>query len=125
MIRHLFNNELQILEVTYQGQINAEDILKFSSFISTNKELPRKLKILTDATDAHYNFSHSTADELISYLKQNLKNYHSIMDAFIHSKPKETAYSQLLEIEKNYDNYAHKVFATKEAALHWLMVDLF
>ena len=125
MIKHQFNEKLQILEVTYLGELSAEEILKFSTYVSTNIELPRKLKILTDATNATYNFNHDTVEKLMSNLKRNLENYQLIMDAFIHSKPKETAFSQLFEIERAYTNYVHKVFATKEAALNWLMMDLY
>ena len=120
MIKHWFNKDMQTLEVTYLGIIRAEEILDFSSFISNNKNFPRKLKILTDAREASYGFGINTVNLLVDPLVRNLKNYHSVMDAFIHSKPKETAYSQLLEIDNRHSNYVHKVFSTKKAALSWL-----
>ena len=120
MIKYTFNEDLQILDVKYEGAINTEDILNHVRFISENNTLPRKLKILTDARNVNYNISPGSIPELTKALKQNLTRYEFIMDAFLHSKPKETAYSLLLEVEQKYNNYSHKVFTTKEAALEWL-----
>jgi len=125
MIEYKFNHELQILEVSYQGFISSEDILTFYYYVSNNAEFPRNLKILTDARKATYDFNINKATRLISSLKESLKSYESVMYAFIHSKPKETAYSKFLEIEKAHKKYLHKIFATKENALEWLKKDLF
>jgi hypothetical protein len=120
MIKYTFNEDLQILEVKYEGDIKTEDIINHGQFISKNNTLPRKLKILTDSRNVNYNISPDAIPELTKELKQNLTKYEFIMDAFLHSKPKETAYSILLEVEQKYNNYSHKVFTTKEAAIDWL-----
>ena len=121
MIHYHFNKEIQVLEVIYKGDISAEDIIKHSLFVANNKNFPRILKIITDSTNAHYTFSPAIIKKLLKYVEESLRNYEFIKDAFIHSNPVETAYSHLLEIEQNHDNYSHRIFSTKKAAIHWLI----
>jgi uncharacterized protein YozE (UPF0346 family) len=121
MIRHHFNKEVNILEVFYEGDINADDIIKFANYIYETNELPKHLKILTDARKAEYKFNTDAVTKMLDLLKQNINKYDSVKDAFIHANPKETAYSMLFEFDRLYDSYSHKVFAGREAALHWLM----
>ena len=121
MIHYHFNKEIQVLEVTYEGDISAEDIIKHSLYVAHNKSFPRVLNIITDSTKAHYTFSPSIIKELLIYVEESLRNYRFIKDASIHSNPVETAYSHLLEIEQNHDNYSHRIFSTKKAAIHWLI----
>ena len=121
MIHYHFNKEIQVLEVRYEGDISEEDIIKHSLFVANNKNFPRILKIITDSTNAHYTFSPTIIKKLLIYVEESLRNYEFIKDAFIHSNPIETAYSHLLEIEQNHDNYSHRIFSTKKAAIHWLI----
>ncbi|MBC7197321.1 MAG: hypothetical protein H5U39_08725 [Deferribacterales bacterium] len=58
MITHSFNETLQILEVKYEGCITLEDLMEFGNWVATNKELPRELKILTDASESEYKLVH-------------------------------------------------------------------
>ena len=118
MIKYNFNEDLQILEVKYEGVINIEDFIKHNQFISENDLLPRKLKILTDARNANYDLSSDSIHKLIEILEPGFTKFEFIKGALLHSKPKETAYSILVEVEQKYNNYSHKVFTTKEAALN-------
>ncbi len=123
MIEHQFNEDLQILEVTYQDEVDFCDIIDFYNYISENKELPRNLKVLTDARKATYVFNFKKAAQVITTLKKSLQKYESLTYAFIHSKPKETAYSQLLAADKVHKNHFHRIFASREKALEWLKKD--
>ncbi|MBU8892768.1 MAG: hypothetical protein KOO66_08305 [Bacteroidales bacterium] len=80
------------------------------------------MKILTDARNANYNISPVSIPEIQKALKQNLTKFEIVMEAFLHSKPKETAYAILLdeEEEQKHNNYSRKVFNAKKAALEWL-----
>lgn len=120
MIQYSFNSEEGFLEVIYDGIIYPEDIISVSTYISESKTLPGDLRILTDARKATYDFSLETAEKLIELLEKSIRRYDRIMDAFIHENPRETAYSMLLEMENRYDNYSHKVFTNREAAVFWL-----
>ncbi len=123
MIEHQFNNDLQILEVIYHGEVDFSDIIDFYNYISENQQLPRDLKILTDARNATYVFNIEKAAQVITALKESLQKYDSLTYAFLHSKPKETAYSQLLAADKVHKNHFHKIFASREKALEWLKND--
>ncbi len=120
MITHQFNTEQQILEVVYQDVVSADEIMAFMAFLSGDNAFPRELKILVDARGVNYNFNLGNIDKLMESTVQCVKYYTTFKVALIHSKPKETAFSHLLEIEKTPANHVHKVFFTKEAALEWL-----
>jgi hypothetical protein len=49
MIEYKFNEELQILEVRYEGSIRISDLMKYGNSVFTDESLPRDLRILTDA----------------------------------------------------------------------------
>jgi len=121
MITYQFNNELQVLEVSYEGDIGFDEIIEFGDLVYTDPSLPQDLKILTDATIARYGLTHSELKDLINVLFEHVKAYHSIKAAFIQSQPKETAYSYIVEMEAKLPNYYHAVFSTREAALSWLL----
>jgi len=94
--------------------------MSFYEYIGNNSKLPRNLKVLTDASNASYEFDIDEAEQLIEFLKECLKSYNSLVYAFIHKTPKETAYSQLLAAKKMHPNHQHKLFIEKENALKWL-----
>ena len=120
MIQFSFNSDEGFLEVIYEGVIHADDIISVSTYISESKDLPRDLRILTDARMATYDFSPQTVERLAELLENSIRKYDCIKDAFIHKNPRETAYSMLLELENRYDTYSHKVFTNREAAVFWL-----
>lgn len=121
MIKQNFNAEKGILEVAYIGEINTADVINFGVNISENKEYPRKLKIITDVTEALYQIPISDLDKIYENLKLHVQDYDWLKVAFIQCKPRETAMSLLFEDKLTEVNYFHKVFCDKEAALAWLM----
>ncbi|MFO7830044.1 MAG: hypothetical protein R6V23_15575 [Bacteroidales bacterium] len=121
MITYQFNEELQILEVTYLGAIKFNDLIEFGNNVYKDETLPRKLKILTDATNARYNIKHSDLKILINSLKEHVSVYESVKAAFIQDQPKETAFSLIVEMNAKIPNYYHAVFSTREAAFSWLL----
>jgi hypothetical protein len=120
MIISQFNTDLNILDVTYFGKIEFIDLIEFGNTIYSDKSLPRNLKILTDVTKAEYLLKHSEFPSLVSALHKHISAYDSVSAAFIQNKPKETAYSMILELEAKIPNYHHAVFSTRESALNWL-----
>ena len=121
MIKYHFNDDLQILEVIYKGDIKSEDPFKLTKYIRDDNKLPRKLKVLIDASNGNYNFDPASVGEFIKDINLTLKKYEFIKEAFIHSKPKETAYSILFASGQIESNYYHNIFSTKEAAFQWLI----
>ena len=120
MIKYFFNKDLQILEVIYEGDINTEGIFKLNQYIRDHNKLPRKLKVLIDVSNGNYKFNPNELGEIIEDANLTLKKFEFVKQAFIHSKPKETAYSILFSSGKINGNYDHNIFASKEAALQWL-----
>lgn len=124
MITKNFNPKLGVLEVTYKGVISLKDILKLGAEIEADKTLPRDMRILFDATEAKYTLNLDELHQLRDAAAKRFANYNSWKDAMIHAKPHETAISILSGKSHVFPgfNYQHRVFATREAALHWLLV---
>ena len=121
MITFKHNREQGILEVKYSGQINMEELINYGEQIFENKSLPRRLKILTDVSDGYYNINPSEFPELKEKLEIHLSVYEHIKAAFVHSKPRETAYALIISEENSIPNYERRVFSTMSAARRWLM----
>jgi hypothetical protein len=121
MITRYFNHELQILEVKYEGDIYLKDLIEFGNEICNDQSLPRVLRILTDVTHGRYRISVNEFPELIRILEQHVSAFEQMKAAYIQENPRETAYSVLLEKRVSIPAYKHAVFASREAALHWLI----
>ena len=121
MIDYKFNEELQILEVIYEGSIRISDLMNYGNSIFSDESLPRDLRILTDAKKASYILLPEEIPQVIKMTLQHIKPYNKVKAAFIQSKPIETALSLLLELEFQSGKYKHSVFSSRQAALHWLL----
>jgi hypothetical protein len=121
VIKIFFNNEFLILEVEFIGEIHFTDLFEYGEMIRQDKDLPRDLKILTDATHAIYKLSPEEIALMLYDLKKQIKPYHSVKTAVIQDKPFETAISMLVDVDLNIPDYMHKVFSTREAAMDWLL----
>ena len=121
MIARTFNEQLNILEVIYNGQISYDELIEFGESFAKNKHLPRNLKMITDARKAEYTFSADKVSEIATHIEIHLKDYVHVKAAFVQTKPNETALSMVLENENKTNKYIHKVFCTRESALEWLM----
>ena len=121
MIKFEFNTKLNILEVYYMGDIRLNEILEYGEMIRQNVTLPRFLRILTDATSANYQFTAFEINEIMFALNEQIKPYQSVKNAFIHTRPVETAFSILADNAEPIKGYQHKVFSTREVALDWLL----
>lgn len=120
MIEYKFNQKIQVLEVSYKGEITLSDLITYGENIKNDKSLPRDIKILTDATSANYQISPTDVEEMLKLLKEQVKPYKSVKSAVFHNKPHETAISYLVDNGKSIPNYKHKAFSSREAALYWL-----
>jgi hypothetical protein len=120
MITCNFNYQTQILETKYYGDITLEQIVNYINETSGNRNFPRELKILTDASNAHMTFGPFDIDAIVEANNNSLKNYNSITDALIVTNPNETALTFFFQQLSTNDKYKINAFSTKEAAVHWL-----
>lgn len=120
MVISEFNPLTDILEAKFEGHVNLEEILDYIISTKNNKDFPRDLKIITDASQASFNFSYNGLQSIVSENKKSLKQYSSITDAIIVTNPKTTALSILYQELEKTKKYKFNIFSTKEAAMDWL-----
>lgn len=105
MVSTNFNKKTGILHSNFKGEVTINAIVDYIIATKNNKIYPRKLKILTDATNSDMNFNAENLYEIVSENNKSLQNYQYIIDAIVIESPKETALSMLYqEIAKN-DKY--------------------
>jgi len=121
VIKTFYNKDLIILEVDFIGEIYFTDLYEYGEKIREDMELPRDLKILTNATQAIYKLSPEEITLMLNDLKEQIKPYHSVKTAVVQDKPFETAISMLVEVDLSIPDYMHKVFSTRKAAMEWLL----
>ena len=120
MVVSEFNEQTGILVSTFVGNVNLKEILDYIISTKNNKEYPRDLKIITDSSQAIFDFSFTDLQSIVIENEKSLEQYNSITDAIIVSDPNSTALSMLYqELEKNI-KYKFNIFATKKASLQWL-----
>lgn len=115
-----FNHQTDILESKFEGKVALKEVLDYIIVTKNNKEYPRNLRIMTDASQATFDFSFNDLQSIVAENERSLEQYESISDAIIVSDPHTTALSILYqEMEKN-PKYKFNIFATKEASIRWL-----
>lgn len=122
MITYKYNKDTGILETLITGTTSVKDLIEYILSLSKNKELPKRLKILTDAREGIFS-PETKPEDLEKIVEANYKSLERadfIYDAFILSSPIETAMGQLYQELSKAKNYSFKIFATKEAAEEWL-----
>lgn len=120
MVTTKFNQQTNILESKFEGNVILSEIVNYIIETKENKSYPRKLKILTDSVDGIFNFTIEDLKIIVEENYKSLEKYELIIDAIIIDDPKNTALSMLyLELAKT-NKYKFEIFATKSAALDWL-----
>jgi len=123
MIGYWFNEELQILEVNYSGDVYADDLIGYGEEIASNLDLPKDiLRILTDVTDATYHVHPREYDKLRENLRKHTAGFKMVRAAFLQHSPVETALSVLFSQNTGNPRYIHKVFSERSFALDWLLM---
>jgi len=120
MIKINDSTDISYLEVTYEGIIDADQIIAYIREIAKRSKGETHFRILTDASRAKYQMKMSDTKRVVTILTEVLAGINFIKSAFIHAGTVETALSVMLG-NKNFKNYYHCVFSTKKEALRWLM----
>ena len=120
MIETSVNRDTGILDSRFEGEVTIEEIVDYIVATKKNKLYPRTLKILTDATQAHMNFSPGDLTKIVDENYKSLEQYDFIIDAIVIDSPRETAMSMLYQELAKTRKYKFEIFSTRESALKWL-----
>jgi len=115
-----FNHQTGILETKYMGNIYLQEVVDYIRSTKENKDHPRDLKIISDASQAIFVFTINDLEVIINENNASLEKYDSIIDALIVEDPKSTALSILYQRLERNNKYKFNVFSTNEAAEEWL-----
>lgn len=124
MITTHYNNSTKILEVTFTGDITVQEMKNYIVSLRENKDLPSKLRILSDASKAKF-AERVSKNDLIDFLNENkktLSRMEYVYDAYVITGTFETALGVLYKTLNTIKNYSFNVFSTKEAAYNWLSI---
>jgi len=125
MITNEYDKEKETLFTKFIGTITLKDLLDDINYVCHDVELPRKLKIITDAREATFDFDIEAIPDLIEALRGQVSKYKSVKEAIIHNKPKDTALSMIYKFKLDeFDNFEYRVFSTYGACLAWLNEEL-
>ena len=123
MIEISYNKKLDIFHEHFVGSVTINDLVDYYISVGENNQLPRKLKLIVDYTEAEFIFDIDDLDELADTVKQNIINYDYVKAAILHSKPYEQAISMMFEsLVKEIPNFHTEIFTTKKAATKWLLL---
>lgn len=120
MINYQFDKDKKILHVHFTGVVTFDELFDHVSINEEKRSLPDDLKILSDATKAKLSIKPSELKLIKNQLAKTLEKVEYLYDAFVVSKPKETAITTLYMELAKLKNYKFKVFSSIEAAEYWL-----
>ena len=120
MVVAVFNQQTGILDSRFEGEVTLQQIVDYIRVTKKNSELPRRLKILTDATSAQMTLGPNDLPIIVSENRKSLEKYECIIDAIVLGAPKETALSLLYQELAKTNKYRFEVFSSREHALAWL-----
>ncbi len=120
MIQEFFNPSSGILESTWEGPTDLQEIIDYIRRTKVNPDYPRKLKILTFAEKALLTVSLDDLNLIAQENKQSVENYIYIVDAFIVDEAIVAALSTMYKKVSAVKNYQFNIFSSREAARNWL-----
>ena len=102
------------------SSVGLESLLTGLDYLVENKSLPRKLRILEDATEATVVCSVADFQVVLKRLKEVMAGFDSLHHAIIQNSPKNTAFIMIFKGLILPKNYTIEVFSTHDAAMKWL-----
>lgn len=123
MIEKRIDTKGVFLWVRTNTLISFENMLSSVDYLINEITLPRRLRILEDATDTVVSFSIRDFETLAEKLKEVTKKYEVVRHAVIHNSPKNTAFTLHFKNNFLHKGYNLEVFSTMEAATKWLNSD--
>ena len=119
MLTDKFNSENNRVETILYEDIATDDILNHYAFIRRNKELPRNLKVLIDASKAKLRIDAQDIRKLEKAVNVTKLKYERIREAIVIDKQYEFVMTTLSSMISK-GNLTFKPFPTIKAASEWL-----
>lgn len=120
MITVEFDTQKQLLHINYSGEINLTEIIDNITHIFMDLQLPSKLHILEDGTQAFYNLPQDANEQILKEMSKHVDKFGCVFVAFVQNKPLETAVNLEYEHDVLFPNFHYKVFSSRDNALKWL-----
>lgn len=105
------------------SSVGLDNLLSGLDYLAENKSLPRKLRVLEDATEAIVDCSVSDFQVVLKRLKEVMAGFDSLHHAIIQNSPKNTAFIMIFKGLILPKNYKIEVFSTHDAAMKWLNIN--
>lgn len=123
MLDYNFDKCENILHVKAIGEIDFPNYINGLKKLTTDSELPGKIKILEDMRELITN----PDVKVIGYMSEGLNSVSSrftrVRHALIIDNPAYTAFALILKARLNHESYTMNIFSTREAAYNWLKDD--
>jgi hypothetical protein len=89
--------------------------------VGDDSNLPKQLKIITDARNAIFEFMPEDIDALANSVEKYMGKFVHIKEALIQSDPFVTALTVLYQLKlSKLENFEYQIFSTIEAATDWI-----
>jgi len=124
MIRSEYCEKSNTLYVEMSGLIGIEEMLEYAKSLARYSSLSRCLKVYEEASNSRFDFLIEDINRMLDIMCRNLGVFCSIRHAMVRNTPLETAYSICYQTRNSIENYATKVFSTKQGAMYWLKENL-
>jgi hypothetical protein len=121
MITDRFDAETKIVFATLTGKISMQEILAWFDTITPDRFPVRNLRMASDATGAEYDFETEKLEHSKKAFESLCSRFDDVRIAVLHSKPKETAFSQIISDRIRLPNYSQRVFSDTKPAIWWLL----
>ena len=120
MLFQKFEENTDTLDVKARGNVDFWELLDLYRSIESNKEFPRKLKIIINTLESKFDFPVEYNEDISKALKDMIKKYDIIKEAIIVDESIETSVSLMFDDKYMIENYSFKIFTNLKAAQKWL-----
>jgi hypothetical protein len=120
-VNNLYNHAEGIFYIYASGELSLQYMKSGTKLLNSSDSLPRKLKILEDATKAFVKISIDEIKLIAQEIEKIVSKYDYIFHAVVLSDPNNTAFAFLMSDLVKSRKYILKVFSTNGAAREWLL----
>lgn len=121
MVYYVFDDEKNILNTQFEGEVSLKEIINYINSTRQNKKYPRELRIITDSRRSKMTFTKDELTKIVNANNKSLKEYDNIIDAIIVENTQDAVLSLFYQELSKADNYKFKIFTNYNKALDWIL----